>query len=293
MKKLIISFSALLLIVACEKEIEFTPEEVVPRIVVNSIFAQGDTIWMNLSESRNILYEGVLPIIENANAQLLDINDNVIGTFIYDDYGMYYCTSVAISLATTYGVRVEASGFNSVTASSLLPNLISLTSLDTVDVPNDELDFKLSFLDDASQTNFYGISIIYHGAYIDEIGEVISFQSARSYTSEVFVANGTADIDDGRRYDSEYFFSDNGFNGQTIDFKCTTSRYEGAEPGGYFVVQLKNLNVDLYKYYLSLRRYKDANGNPFAEPVQVYSNITDGFGIFGGTATYRDTIWIE
>jgi hypothetical protein len=46
-----------------------------------------------------------------------------------------------------------------------------------------------------------------------------------------------------------------------------------------------------YLYHQSLQQYQDANGNPFAEPVLVYSNVTGGLGLFAAynqlKATYR------
>ena len=39
----------------------------------------------------------------------------------------------------------------------------------------------------------------------------------------------------------------------------------------------------------SFNMYQRANGNPFATPVQVYSNVNNGMGIFaGGTLTSWD-----
>ena len=34
----------------------------------------------------------------------------------------------------------------------------------------------------------------------------------------------------------------------------------------------------------------NAKGNPFVEPVQVYENITNGYGIFAGYSSYKDSI---
>ncbi|MBK6525335.1 MAG: DUF4249 family protein [Crocinitomicaceae bacterium] len=31
-----------------------------------------------------------------------------------------------------------------------------------------------------------------------------------------------------------------------------------------------------------MEKYQETAGDPFAQPVQVYSNVENGFGIFGG-----------
>lgn len=293
MKKIIVSFAALVLFMACEKEIPLKQEESEPRIVVNAIFSAGDTIWINLSESRDVLYDQMLPNIENATAKLLDVNDNVLADFTHDTDGRYYCTDPMPVAGTTYGLRVEAAGFKTVTASAETPSIIALSTIDSMSVGSDQVEFNLSFTDDASQDNFYGISIVYH-TYVEggEPGE--EFLSSNPYfsTKEFYVINGEPDID-GTRYAMEFFFSDNGFNGQTINFTGRQYIWSSGEGDEFFVVGLKSLSEDLYKYKLSYSKYLDAQGDFFAEPVQVYSNITDGFGIFGGSSTYRDTLWVE
>jgi hypothetical protein len=291
MKKIIISFAALLLFMACEKKIEFKQEEVDPRIVVNSVFTQHDYMWVHLSESRNVLFEGELPAIENATPQLLDADGNVIEEFTYDWSGLYYCSTALLEPGSTYGLRVELDGFKTVTASSLFPKEITAT-IDSVAAPSDQLDLTLNFADDESQTNFYAVSMTYYGIYLDEMGEEEVYKAASFETNEYYVANGNPGIN-GEKFSREFLFTDETFNGQTIDFTGTVDRHEGDEPGSFYAIKLINLSEDLFKYKLSYRKYKDAQGNPFAEPVQVYSNITDGYGIFAGANEYVDTIWVE
>ena len=66
---------------ACEKEIELKSDEITPRIVVNSLFTANDTIQLSVSESRSVLYEGILPNVTNATAKLFDGNGALLGTF--------------------------------------------------------------------------------------------------------------------------------------------------------------------------------------------------------------------
>lgn len=51
------------------------------------------------------------------------------------------------------------------------------------------------------------------------------------------------------------------------------------------------LSEDLYQF-LHTRRLQDrTEENPFAEPVEVHSNVNGGYGIVGGRAT--DTLRVE
>ena len=56
------------------------------------------------------------------------------------------------------------------------------------------------------------------------------------------------------------------------------------------VVELNNITADQYKYRKSYRAYRDSDGNPFAEPVLVYTNIKHGYGLFSTYNLAVDTI---
>lgn len=293
MKKITITLPLFALILgACEKEIKLKEEEVEPRIVVNSLFEAGDTIWVDLSESRNILYEGTLPKISNADAKLLDGNGAVIGAFIMEEAGKYYTTDVFPVAGSQYGISVNAPGLKSVKATSETPALITEITVDTARTGSDKINFKIQFTDDGSQKNYYGITIAYHGFYADGTGEFTEYVDSYFSTKEYFVANGDSDID-GERYAQEFFFKDDIFNGQTISFTGTKYLYDTGTTGNYFIITVKSMSEDLYKYKLSYLKYLEADGSPFAEPVQVYSNVEDGFGIFGGASFVSDTIYVE
>jgi len=45
-------------------------------------------------------------------------------------------------------------------------------------------------------------------------------------------------------------------------------------------VLLQHVPESYFRYRKSLSVAQDANGNPFAEPANVYTNVTNGYGIF-------------
>ncbi len=45
-----------------------------------------------------------------------------------------------------------------------------------------------------------------------------------------------------------------------------------------------------YNYMKSITKYGMSLGNPFSQPVQVYSNINNGFGIFAGGNIYQQIV---
>ncbi|MDA9946183.1 DUF4249 domain-containing protein [Schleiferiaceae bacterium] len=52
-------------------------------------------------------------------------------------------------------------------------------------------------------------------------------------------------------------------------------------------VKVSALSEEMYLFYKSYSAYENANGNPFAEPVVLYSNMSNNMGCFGVSTTKR------
>jgi hypothetical protein len=56
-------------------------------------------------------------------------------------------------------------------------------------------------------------------------------------------------------------------------------------------IQTVSVTKDYFEYVKSAKKYGQSNNNPFSTPVQVYTNINNGYGIFG--AAFKTTVWID
>jgi hypothetical protein len=75
-----------------------------------------------------------------------------------------------------------------------------------------------------------------------------------------------------------------------LHYRGAYDPYNPAVPApGYLEVIVSGVTPDTYRYYQSLGRYNNTDGNPFAEPAPLYSNVRPGYGLFGGAtdAVYR------
>ena len=64
-----------------------------------------------------------------------------------------------------------------------------------------------------------------------------------------------------------------------VSFKTSSSNIE------YFpaiIVTLRTVSEDFYNYKITGSLHDNSSDNPFAQPVNVYKNIDNGFGIFAG-----------
>jgi hypothetical protein len=83
------------------------------------------------------------------------------------------------------------------------------------------------------------------------------------------------------RVDSDkILLKDDNFNGQTkkLVVRISSWMYDPTNASVKLTVTLMNANEDVFKYLRS--RLLDVD-NPFSTPVQAYSNISQGLGIFG------------
>ncbi|WP_236976035.1 DUF4249 family protein [Membranihabitans maritimus] len=69
-------------------------------------------------------------------------------------------------------------------------------------------------------------------------------------------------------------------------FRFYFGSYDGRDPDGEFriIARLSHLSDNYVKFYESSDQYQSNEGNPFAEPSEVYSNVENGYGIFALSA---------
>lgn len=79
--------------------------------------------------------------------------------------------------------------------------------------------------------------------------------------------------------------SDEGYDGKTMEF-VIPDYFEGTQYSYTDAVHFLNAceNYDKHMKTIILNRMKETSELPFFEPVQIYSNIENGYGIFGSCA---------
>ena len=56
------------------------------------------------------------------------------------------------------------------------------------------------------------------------------------------------------------------------------------------VVHLQSTSKEYYQYMKSFDQYVENDGNPFAEPTLVKTNVKNGLGILGASSEITDTL---
>ena len=280
----------LIIFASCEKIIPFDGEITKSKLVVNSTFFNDSTWKVHISSSRSILDSNSYKNIEDCTIAIKDDNGNIIETLTHEKNGFYNGLEIPVD-NQNYFLEVINENFNSVTSSNYIPSSININSTDTSSYITNEkerIKITLSF-NDPEEENYYKIGVKIRKTIIDTTVDINGNISYDSSLSENWIKiYRDSDILERTISNKEVIFNDLTFtqSNSTIEFsikdvikKYNETEYKNLE---FVKVYFYNINKSLYNYHQSLKTYDDVNNIPFAQPVQVYSNIENGFGVFSG-----------
>lgn len=310
LKRLIFFLSVVLS--SCEKEIAVTPPAHTPRLVINSMIFPGDTISVRLSRSVSILQSTADLVVANGTLQLLE-NGTLKETLQYDPASGTYRSETVAKAGREYSLRASAPSFEQVSVDCKMPELVPLSGVSYT--PNarsnsegeamDEL--KLSFQDPGTAGDKYLIRFI-HKLTTSTGTRWVVHNPAHGYDAEKNVISldpslETTDPEDKdplafseeekRLALYDLLMQDQFFNGSIKEVKLYVPQKLHLEPHTYPNVANNNLLTSDTTFvelchipeacflYLKSKGLSDYNsGDGFAEPVNVYSNVVNGYGIF-------------
>lgn len=294
MKKLFFLLSVSLIYISCEKVIPFEGDVNTPKLVINSVFESDSTFKVHVSSSRSVIDTSSFENIDDAVVTIKDGNGNVIEVLNHVVNG-FYKGQVLPEENTTYILKVNHPNYADITASDSLPSPIIINSVDTSTILDpingNRLRISMNFDDPENNQNYYLLETYSVNEYLivenlDTVEyELDTTKQFMVLTDEVFQNGGSPWRDQG-------LFNDLLFNGQnkTLEIEIPNENWSGSEDGydwSYKTLTLRlylhNITISYYYYRTSLELFQNASGNPFAQPVQVYSNIENGFGVFAGS----------
>ncbi|UOG75757.1 DUF4249 domain-containing protein [Hymenobacter tibetensis] len=203
----------------------------------------------------------------------------------------------------TYTLRAAVPGIEAVEATLTMPTRATIETGSYVSstppspfIRGTAGRLTCSILDNVATTDYY----IAHARVLDRNGTYwgyirLDYNSNNGNNSEINL--NRFQLSEGSNLYSQSPFSDAGGNGQRLNLSNDIlMQYDGSYgPGGtypepgFIEVIVGTITPDTYRFYQSLNRYYDTDGNPFAEPAPLFSNMRPGYGLFGGAtdATYR------
>lgn len=270
-----------LLFTSCEKYIDFDAEITQPKLVINGIINPDSTFNVHVSKSLSVIDNADLSVVETATVEILDENGAVYETLVYDFNG-FYKGVLTPQLNESYSIEVTAPDYDLATASTNIPALVDLSSVDTLGVEDvngyKELELTITFQDLPNERNYYILEV-----YSTDLVSGQVYQYPMTLRSD----DVTLGLDkDG--YSDAVYFSDELFDGETkelIIYVEDTRSYDD-----YIEVRMTSITEDLERYARTNQAYQNGQGNAFAQPVQVFTNVEGGFGIFAGYQVSRKKV---
>lgn len=272
---------AAVLLGACEKEVTGIklPESNSKLVVTSFISPQDTLVRVDVARSLPSLgtRTGLTPFVQDAVVTLSDGDRTVNLPFKGPATYAVDSQSFPVVAGRTYTLRVSVPGGESVEATCTVPEAVPLSALSLDSISPVERAWKqyivrMNWADPAGANNYYRV--------------------AAEVKREIALGPGETPPRGPRDYslswEGDELIEDKGQDGAIL-----------FSPKGTFIAALSTdtAKVNLYAYVLHTDRNYYAyhrsiylaartDGNPFAEPVLVYSNITGGLGVF---AAYNRT----
>jgi len=278
---------------------------VVGRLVNTDIDTLRDLSALNnlgflVSRTKSVLDSNDFELIKNADILLTGEDGTELIYTFFEETGYYLppnagtldAERLSISENTQYEIVVNIPGEETITASC---ETLSLGKAASVDIFLDDIDGEENFtldrlviaINDPEGENYYFLrTFYYYDAIAPDGAEFIDLRGATLYNvSSVLDADAnlfTDELFDGKiemlefwseRYTGEGFV----FNEEKQIREEIDADYKNPSS---VVISLWSLTKEEYDFRTSVSANRDAEDNPFAEPIVVFSNIENGLGVF-------------
>lgn len=290
-------------LVSCVKEVHIPIEYTQPKLVVNGLF-NTDSLWdIEVSASKYIYDTAAIPLINDAQVIITNSAGNSI-LLINQGNGIYASLTERPEIGEVYSIEVSHSDYDDVSSSNQLPGEINIAHIDWDQQAIVAGDFyrriDISF-QDGPDKDFYMVrvkGIFWEYIYNEETWE-IEDSALIMYPIEFFSQNAAFDNSSSKITPTSISFTDEIFNGSlfTFDILIDDDYFSDEEDEKMKIqsiyISMSKISQEYYWYETSYQAYLSAQYNMFAQPVQVYTNIENGLGIFAGYSTTIDSLIIE
>ncbi len=285
-------FILIMAIYACEKDITVDLPNPESSIVVEGYIENGQVPYVILTQNSPYFEEVDL----NSLGALVVTNARVtVSDGLNTDTLQFAFTPTKFPFAAYIGTREAEAGKNyklhivylndTVTAETYIPKPITLDSLVFRPAPQfiqDSVGYVWVYFHDHPNTSDY---------YRTEsmiLGKDSFFLHPFNSVMDDKLLNG-------QQYQFPTYHGITGMQGVS-DSSSTTNSDDPKrfmfKAGEKVVIKISRIDVQTYQFWESIENQRGSNGNPFASPSTIKSNIHGGLGIWGGYGATIDTLQI-
>ncbi len=278
-KNILLFCCSFILLASCQKEFQVDNTNYKPKLVLNNLFQQNAPFEVVVSKSTNV-YDTILPSYLSTATVKLYVNGAYTETLTSIGQGKYNATTLPTA-GNTYKISVSNAGFDDAVAENKMPNPVKISNWAYIDSTfkdsNGDYFGDLTFtIDDPMEENNYLLSFQFWDVVTQSYLYLSLFESADQSLNQNLAK---------RLQNGEYLFTDNLFNGKkkNILLKIPSGYYD-TTPN--YLLKLYSLSKAAYFYaYTKPETIGNALNN-----TPIYSNVTNGLGIFAGRSLDVDTI---
>ena len=296
---------------ACEQVIEPDLPEQPPRLVLRAFFTSDGAWTAHVGRSSWILEPrsfGYRPVADAA-VELL-AGDRVVGELEFNEGTRgYMFEGSALQAGETYSLRVTAPGFETVRATDTVPGPVPASvrfylphaSSGSESGTGRDFSIELEIQDPPGEENYYQVSLfrVYAGREDgDEARDLIpAYRLEEDFSTKdpSILADNSVDgspFEEGAFEGKAPYFRDTLFDGGTHEIELS-SDFDGDPDFSEIRLQVLHISEAYYEYLKTSRLHHDTLDNPFAEPLNVYSNVENGYGIFAGYSSRTFELALE
>lgn len=287
----IFSFYAILMIIlitACQKESRIPIPYDGDKIVLNSLIQPDSLIYIRVSKSKPVKEYGNLKFPELPGAEItVQENGKTMPApewRVINGKGYYVSQGVARAGAQ-YTVNVSYPGLTSVVATDSTPASPDIRDASAQKTSN---RVKFSLKDNAAEKNYYRIRVynadIVNGEMVPLKYDTVKIRLDPSFNNNFIDIIGNA-------YYSEVLLTDERINGKDVGFVLQTSTEITAS---HMIVEVSGLTRGAYRYLDGTYSQRLEDRLDFSlDPVNIYSNVENGYGILGGVNAKRLSFSVE
>lgn len=283
---------------SCEEETNIQYNQ----YVVNSFFSESVPFLIQTTNTVSVFDTATYFSIKDMQGELYEDGELVGNLVFQDSYEREGIPSEVPEGFTIDGFTPQSGkeyrfelrhGEITITGFDIIPDAVDFTITDTntvlddYDLMTNGIECLINFNDPPNEDNYYLLG--YNVTDFSDENDDIGWTQAYGWVKSDDPAIENSYYQQGLLYTGyRFIFSDQYFNGK--EYTIPVSFFVGHNSG-----QRKNLNIYLisiseqyYKYVTSAINQQENNDDYYAEPTQVYNNISNGFGIFAGfsTSTY-------
>lgn len=297
MKSVLRGLPLLFVLSACEQVIKPDLPEHTPRLVLQAFFTSDSTWAAFVGRSAGILESmpyGEMSVAD-AEVDLLKEGRVIDRLEFFQRERVYVWEKGVLQVGESYSLRVSAPGFSTIEATDTIPRLVPTAIVSYLTHTSDrsesrikgDMSIKLEIQDPPGETNYYQIRMFffsssnrYEGSFSTKDPSIMADNSTDFLVEEEGSFSGRAP-----------FFKGTLFDGQTHQIELS-SDYNAPEHSRFYV-QVLYISETYYEYLRSSRLHDSAQDNPFAEPISVYGNVENGYGIFAGYSSQTFELVLE